>query len=418
MNKLADSRRSLRLSVSHAQLMRIVGILFLAIGLIAGALAQEFKGVTYKTPPGWQEATEGDTKIFAPKDLKDGELLAIIMTGAVASNGSSWEKQFTDTIALANDKGKASEASEIRKQAGGNVTLLMQTLKLDAAPIGKHSRLYAQVSQGEQRVFVTVLIGNENLLEKHGAAVTEFLANLGFKATAAKVPPVEGSSGKGKIPTGNTPDLFPGTVGWLPSGHGVPIPTAEIVNGKPIGLWWKAQYDPNTFNTRPVLHIFLADGTRASNPRLGGGMLYDIEGQRAQKGNTGLGTFSISGGQMVENYNGFVNKGAFVTGTDADGKFFKVGGARFRPLVPLTTESIAGHWQGPGIDYKFKADGTYESGMTHSNGDWAVANFHSGTYILDGYLIMLKQKDGPSTVSIMGRSKNMLATNSGLFFKK
>ena len=74
---------------------------------------------------------------------------------------------------------------------------------------------------------------------------------------------------------------------WLPSGKGVPIPAPAIVKGSPVGMWFKTQYDSTTFNNRPILHIYLADGTRASNPRLGGGLIYDIEGQRKQKGKQG-----------------------------------------------------------------------------------------------------------------------------------
>lgn len=110
--------------------MRFIAGMFLIVALSVGALAQEFKGATYKRPAGWDESTEAEVKTFAPKGLKEGELMAIIITGAVRTNGSSWEKQFTDTIALANDKGKASEVSEVKTQRRSDVTLLVQTLKL------------------------------------------------------------------------------------------------------------------------------------------------------------------------------------------------------------------------------------------------------------------------------------------------
>ena len=145
------------------------------------AFSQEFRGVGYKTPAGWEEAVEGDAKIFAPKSLKEGEILAIIITGAIPTNGSSWEKQFQDTIVLANEGAKVSDASEVKKQERADATLLVQTMKVDLAPIGSHSRLYAQVSRGEKRVFVTVLINKDSLLEKHSDEVLNFLANLSLK---------------------------------------------------------------------------------------------------------------------------------------------------------------------------------------------------------------------------------------------
>ena len=398
--------------------MRIAACFLLAAAMAAGVLAQEFKGVTYKKPAGWDEAVEGDAKIFAPKGLKETDLMAIIMTGAVPSNGSSWEKQFADTIALANDGGKVSGEGKVDKREGSGVTLLLQTLNLDHKDIGKHSRLYAQVSQGEQRVFVTVLIGKEALMEKYGEGVADFLGSLGFISAPAATSPGPSAPAKGKIPTGNTPNEYPGTVGWLPSGRGLAIPAPAIVNGKPVGLWWKFTYDPSAFKTKAVVHIYLADGTRASNPRLGGGMLYDLAGQRAQKGNTGVGTFSIAGGQIVERYDGFENKAAFTVGSDSAGKLFKIGGAAFHPLVPITSQGIVAQWKGPGIEYKFKGDGTYETGMAHSNGDWAVAGFNTGTYILDGYLIMLMPKNAPATVNIVGRAGNELILGSTFYSKR
>jgi hypothetical protein len=398
--------------------MRIAACFLLATALIAGAFAQEFKGVTYKKPAGWDEAIEGDAKIFAPKGLKEGDLLAIIMTGAVKSNGSSWELQFTDTIALANDGGKASGASKVEKRSGNGVELMIQTLELDHKEIGKHSRLYAQVSKGEQRVFVTVLIGKESLMEKYGEGVADFLGSLSFKAAATAPSAGPAVAAKGKIPTGETPGFYPGSVGWLPSGKGVPVPKPALVGGKPVGLWWKFTYDPSASRTKAVIHIYLADGTRASNPRLGGGMLYDLAGQRAQKGHTGVGTFAISGGQFVERYDGFENKGAYKVGSDSAGPVFNLGGAAFHRLQTASGQAILGQWKGPGIEYKFKADGTYETGLAQSNGDWAIVGFNTGTYVLDGYLIMLSPKNGPGFVCIVGKTGTGLIIGNTFYEKR
>ncbi|MCC7229522.1 MAG: hypothetical protein IT203_03945 [Fimbriimonadaceae bacterium] len=397
--------------------MRIAAC-FLALALIVCVFAQEFKGVTYKKPAGWDEAVQGDAKIFAPHALKEGEVLAIIITGSVPSVGSNWAKQFTDTIALANDGGKVSEEGKMETREGSGMTYLLQTLKLDHKDFGKHGRLYAQVSKGSRCVFVTVLIGKDSLMEKYGAEIVDFIGNLGFKSTPSEDTGAAAASGSGKIPTGNAPDLFPGSVGWLPSGRGVPIPAPTISNGKPVGLWWKFTYDPVATRTKAIIHIYLADGTRASNPRLGGGMIYDLAGQRAQKGNTGVGTFEISGGQIVERYDGFENKAPFTVGSDSAGKLFKIGGAGFHPLLPMTNQTIVGQWKGPGADYKFNADGTYETGMAHSNGDWAITGFNTGTYVMDGHLIMLMPKNAPRTVNVLGKSGNLLIMGDTFYEKR
>ena len=402
----------------YNQPMRLAACLLLAATLITGVFAQEFKGVTYKKPVGWDEAVQGDAKVFAPKGLKEGEVLAVIMTGAVPTNGSSWEKQFAETIALANDGGKSSNESKVEKREVTGAILLVQSMGLDHKQIGKHSRLYAQVSLGEQRVFVTVISNKDALLEKHAEAVMELIGSLAFKSANSTQPATSTAPANGRIPTGNTPDSYLGSVGWLPSGKGVPIPRPDVVNGKPVGLWWKFTYDPSALRTKAVVHIYLPDGTRASNPRLGGGMLYDLAGQRAQKGTTGVGTFVISGGQMVERYDGFESKGAFVVGTSGGAMHFKIGGAVFYQLLPMSSQSILGQWKGPGVEYKFKADGTYETGMAQSNGDWAITGFNTGTYILDGYLILLQPKDAPSFVSIVGRAGTELILGKTFYSKR
>lgn len=395
--------------------MRVAACFLAAAVLFSVAQAQEFKGVLYQTPKGWQEDVEGDAKIFAPKDLKSGEILAVIMTGAVPTNGADWQKQFSDTIALANDGAKVTAESKIEKRETSGLTVFVQSMALDHKEIGKHSRLYSQVSQGDQRVFVTVIINKDELLEKHSEAVMELISSLKFKA---KGTPDKGASTAGKIPTGNTPDLISGTPGWLPSGKGVPIPAAAIVNGKPVGLWWKWYYDAGTSRTKSVIHIYLPDGTRASNPRLGGGLLFDLAGQKAQRGATGVGTFSITNGQIVEMYDGFENKAEFVAGKDSSGVFFKIGGGSFRPLTLATTQEIVGQWKGAGVEYRFKSDGTYETGMAQGNGDFAVVGHAVGRYVVDGYLIQLVPSDGASYITIIAKSGTGLVIGSESFTKR
>jgi len=394
--------------------MRLIACLAFLL-TYCGAFSQEFKGVLYKAPAGWEQGVEAEAKVLAPKGLKQGEVLVIIMTGAIPSNGSSWEKQFTDTIAIANDKGKTSQASEVQTRDTGTTKLLVQTVQLDLAPMGKHSRLYAQVSQGDQRVFVTVVINKNSLMEKYGSAVSDFLANLSFKSAPGAVANPIITPSTGKIPTGDTPDLFPGAVGWRPSGKGVPIPAPAIVNGKPVGLWWKATTDGML---KKVTHVYLADGTRASNPRLGGGRLFDLAGQRAQKGVTGVGTFAIAGGQIVERYDSFETKAAYVTGSDGSGTFFKIGRAMFRPLIQVTEKSIVGKWQGPASTYVFQPDGTYQSAATMGDPDIAVGSVQSGRYVLDGYLIMLQPKDGPLEINRIGFAGPMLAKGSIFYYRR
>lgn len=177
----------------------------------------------------------------------------------------------------------------------------------------------------------------------------------------------------GRIPTGVTPNLYPGMPGWLPSSSGVPLPDPAMVDGKPVGLWWRAAGALGTADVR----VYLPHGVRASNPRLGGPRLYDLEGQRRQPGAKGVGTFDIGGGQIVERYDGFENRYGYAATRDS----FQVGGATFRPLLPVTGRSIVGSWRGPRLNFDFREDGTVVYGTD------VIPK--RGRYELDGYLLQI-----------------------------
>ncbi len=197
------------------------------------------------------------------------------------------------------------------------------------------------------------------------------------------------------LPTGNTPDLFPGMPGWLPSGRGVSIPAAEVSDERPVGLWWTGQLEANgTMIARRVL--FLSDGTRASNPRPGGGDLFDLEGQRAQRGNTGLGTFEVEDGVISEHVEGINTRNPFRSGNDGEGPWFEISATRYRPLTPPTDADLVGTWKGPGVKYVFRAEGT------------VVAAGAPGTWVLDGYLLQLSPSGAPGWITTVGLTGNDL----------
>lgn len=206
------------------------------------------------------------------------------------------------------------------------------------------------------------------------------------------------------IPTGNTPQLFPGMPGWLPSGAGVPIPDPAFVNGAPVGLWWSGEVDAGGM-LKPLVYMFLSGGVRASQPRLGGPRLYDLEGQKRQAGTTGVINFAIENGMLVERSGFGTFRAAYSTGNDANGPFFKHGGAVFRPLRPATAAAIAGHWRGSDAEIIFAADGTFRYGAGYS-----------GRYVVDGYLIHMMPSNGAAWVNRVGLGGDMLVYGtSGLF---
>lgn len=223
-----------------------------------------------------------------------------------------------------------------------------------------------------------------------------------IRINAAAVPAVSASPAAPaeprRIPTGITPGLYPGMPGWLPSGSGLPIPEAAIVDGKPVGLWWQVSGGMGSADVR----VYLANGVRASNPRLGGPRLFDLEAQKRQPGANGVGSFAIGGGQIVERYDGFENRYAFTASRDS----FQIGGATFRPVYPVTGNAIVGAWKGPGFNFEFYADGTLTYGTD------AILN--RGRYVVDGYLIQILPERNAGWVELIGHTGVFLVRGNAL----
>ncbi len=221
-----------------------------------------------------------------------------------------------------------------------------------------------------------------------------------------------------RLPTGNTPDLYPGSPGWLPSGRGVPYPAPALVGGRPLGLWYYTQLRPNG-KLAAVPVVFLPDGTFASNPRPGAGDLVDIAGQRALPGVTGVGTFAVNGGQISQSRDGFNSSDAFSSGRDGDGPWFNTGARRYRPLTPLSARELVGTWKSAGTQYLFRGDGTYESGHVDANSVYSMAVGGRGRWQLDGYLVAIRPDGAPSWINSIGAAApGFMVMGSSLYGRK
>lgn len=378
----------------------------LVLLLTVFALGQEHQGVLYKLPKGWQESDEGDAKVFTPKGLKEGEIVVVILTPAVDATDEQPAKQFETVVAAANSGSKVLAAGEVQSKVEGGITVCIQAMQLDSPEVGKHSRICTMLFSAKKRALAIVMIKPDDLATKYQEGITDLMASFKLKGDAAAA---------GGTPTGDTPGLYPGMPGWLPSGKGVPIPAPAIIEGKPQGIWWSMSYGNGQ---KAMTFVFAANGMQASNPRYGGGALWDMEGQKKQPGANGVGPFSISGGKITRDYDGFHNVDPYATGTDASGKFFKIGGGIFRPLSPTTKASITGTWRASGSKYVFSADGTYEFGQVTQGDGWAAGSQVSGTFNSDGYLVTLRRTEGQVIVQPMGMvSKDLLLIN-GIFYKK
>jgi hypothetical protein len=229
------------------------------------------------------------------------------------------------------------------------------------------------------------------------SAATVGLMGLGLLA-GDDVKTATATSGSGGVmPTGETPNLYPGNPGWLPSGRGVRIPEARVVDGKPEGLWWHWQLAGES-KMNAGLILFLADGTRASEPRPGSGRLFDLEGHRAQRGHTGLGTFEVSGGTLIQRYDGYTATDPFEETSEG----FSLGPAKHMPLAPPREAALVGTWTTPGGKFIFRGDHTYESGLIAMDSTYTLAASSTGTWLLDGYLIRIQPVSGAWWITTIG----------------
>jgi hypothetical protein len=239
----------------------------------------------------------------------------------------------------------------------------------------------------------------------------------GLRLKSDRPPPVAGPPGVPPTgtPTGETPDLYPGMPGWLPSGRGVPIPPTRLVENKPQGLWWTSSYGAGT---RATTFVFLPDGIHASNPRYGAGTLVDIEGQKRQPGANGVGPFSISGNQITREYDGHRNTDAYSTGSDQWSPFFKIGAAVYRPITAPTKQTLNAAWTVAGNKYVFRPNDSFEMGQVVTGGGWAAGSRQTGTYSVDGYLVVMRPQSGPITIMPIGFAGPDLILISGLLYRR
>lgn len=204
-------------------------------------------------------------------------------------------------------------------------------------------------------------------------------------------------AGGSAIPLGNSPGLFPGMPGWKPSGRGQRIPDAEL-DGAPRGLWWAPRM--NQAESTCQVMLFMPDGVYADGPRPGGPWLFDLEGQRAENGTTGVGTYEVSGDTITMKHDGFSSTEPFSTGDDDSGEYFAIRQLKFRPIAPVSRDALVGTWKTAGSQYVFHDDGTFEMGQV-SLGAWAGGT-HKGRWTLDGYLLMLEPSDGAGWITTVG----------------
>lgn len=210
-----------------------------------------------------------------------------------------------------------------------------------------------------------------------------------------------------QIRTGNTPTQMPGTSGWLPSGKGQQLPTAKLVDGKPVGMWWSIPFESNPAR-QTITTVFLPDGTLLQTPQISGGKLIEAT-KRTAKAN-----WTLANGMMkVNTANGGEMYGALKPGKDSVGDYFDYLDTRYRPCLEVTPEKLVGTWEISGvIDLTFSPNGQVKHVLPPGDG--------TGTskWILDGYLLALDRgKDDYLVNSIYMMNLNTIMIGKNQYTK-
>jgi len=395
---------------------RLVLIHLAVLAMPALAAAQEHRGVLYTLPSNWRDAIQGDNKIFIPNGLRPGEAVVVLLMPSEAATTEPATRQFEIAVEADNRDLMVHGRGQVSATTNGGATLVVQSFDLEDSDVGRHTRVYALVvERGRRARAITVFRPDVTRVRYESTAMT-FLQSLRLKAD--RPPPVAGGppgGPPGGTPTGETPDLYPGIPGWLPSGRGVPIPPARLVDNKPQGLWWTSSYGSGT---RATTFVFLPDGIHASNPRYGGGTLVDIEGQKQQPGANGVGPFSISGNKITREYDGHRSTDPYSASSDQWSPFFKIGTAVYRPVSLPTKQTLNAAWTVAGNKYVFRPNDTFELGQVVSGGGWAAGSRQTGTYSVDGYLVVTRPQSGPITITPIGFVGPDLILINGLLYRR
>ncbi len=380
------------------------------------AFADVASGVRYTLPSGWSAVDEDGVRILSPNDQKAGEMMKARILGVQAAAGAP-EEQIAELAASINADAKVISTSKLESTDRGDAgKFYIVSFDVESLAIGAHTRMLAILVRDKQRAVLLLLFTDNAVLRKHAEGLQELLKSIEIDPKAATTPlakpskPPAATAGTGEhLPTGDTPDRFPGSPEWLPSGRGVAIPVARVVQGSPQGLWW--HYQVRGKETIASTTIFLEDGTRATNPRPGSGELFDVEGQRKQRGNTGVGTFSVKDGEITQTADGFTRTEAFKSGKGEDGEWIEIGAGRHYALEPATAKGLLGKWQGGGQRYIFRADGTFVTGTDENAGA-------HGTWQLDGYLFAICPSDRPRWISLLGRTGKFIVIGSTVYARE
>ncbi len=357
--------------------------LYLSMGLGRPRVAAEFKGVEYTIPANWKTDTSTGGLILTAKDAPEDKLLAIIILPAIPKGEASWPDVMKNFVNSSTNGMTVVSPGEVKASKRNGFDAFVQSQGLKDPKAGEFNCLFQLIASPTSAAACSLFTNDDALLSKYEKDVGEIMLSIHPKASA------EPTTKSSKIRTGDTPNLYPGSNGWLPSGRGTEIPKARLVDGKPTGMWMNPGFD---LNSQSVIFatIFLPDGTMIRHPRFGGGNLIDIEGQKQNPNDAkNVGRWHIADGSMTTDIGGGSATYKYSTGKDAEGEFFMFGVAKYRPCIPVTSDYLVGNWHIKGAgEYDFAKDGTVKYSFSYQPND---AGKSTAKWILDGYLFSIDQ---------------------------
>lgn len=362
----------------------------------------EFKGTAYVLPAKWTKQETDGVLLLSPPTSQAGEFVVVMIIPAMKSETKKGAKgRFLDFLAGADSKVNVISKGEIAAVSREGFNVFLRAEQLKDKEIGEYSCLYQMVTDDEHDALVGVLSKGDKLIELYQGALSDILAS---------VRPAASSPVRARIRTGNTPDLYSGMPGWLPSGKGQIIPAAKLVDGKPIGMWFEGSMDSTSLTQvqlKLTTTIFLADGTMIRYPRFGSGGRVDISGQQLKPGDAkNVGTWSVSGGKMNYDVGGFRYADTFTTGKDSGGVYFKLNEKRFQPCEPVTEAFLSGRWTKSGSEARTFG----RNGALRIDGSADPL-----AYALDGYLIAIDDGNNYIVDSIFKLTNDAIVIGSSVY---
>jgi|GEM_PF-3013932 len=235
--------------------------------LLFGSLvfADEFSGVVYQAPSGWNKQSTGDALAFTPPNLAPDNGVAIVLSGAHHLGGKSFSDWLTQQLDAELSGGKVLKQSEPNRQKDGSLDRVTIVRIVEDAQGTALIQMYHAISNGEKAAIAVAAAVSEEAVNNQASIIQAFFASLGI---AGSVPQPPNSAGFSIVGNWSTTSYF---------GDIVDSTTGSFQSTAYSGEWY----------------VFSPDGIY-QHTHIAGGLI--ISGAVIEKG-----SFQVLGNQLVLN---------------------------------------------------------------------------------------------------------------------